>query len=100
MTVANWIRWNCTELEPDEREALMGALTPAQQHQLLHNDYAWLERSGVIWRPPGGGLRRTRFTHGAQFETKRGAFRVDAGGYVSEELARPPERQHGSGGAR
>jgi hypothetical protein len=95
MTVANWIRWNCTELEPEEREALLGSLTPAQQHQLLHNDYAWLERSGVMWRPPEGGLRRARFTHGAQFETKRGAFGVDAEGVVREEIARPCDRQIG-----
>jgi len=98
MTVANWIRWNRTELEPAEREALMGALTPAQQHQLLHNDYAWLERSGVMWRPPEGGLRRALFTHGAQFETKRGSYRIDAEGCVREEIARPRERQ--LGGAR
>lgn len=89
MTIANWIRWNRTELEPGERESLLGALTPAQQRSLLHDDYAWIERAGVLWRPPEGGLRRARFTHGLQFETKRGAFRVDAEGCVREELAWP-----------
>jgi len=50
MTIANWVRWNRTELELAEREALLGALTPEQQRQLLHNDYVWVERGGVIWR--------------------------------------------------
>jgi len=95
MTVTNWIRWNRTELEPAEREALLGGLTPPQQRSLLHNDYAWMGRSGVLWQPPTGGLRRARFTRGAQFETKRGAFRVDAEGSVREEIARREPRRIG-----
>jgi hypothetical protein len=96
MTVTNWIRWNRTELEPAEREALLGALTPAQQRSLLHHDYTWMGRSGVLWLSPTGSLRRARFTHGAQFETKRGAFRMDAEGSVREEIARPEPRRIGA----
>ncbi|HEU4430331.1 MAG TPA: hypothetical protein VFT98_16340 [Myxococcota bacterium] len=84
MTVANWVRWNRTELELAEREALLGALTQEQQRQLLHNDYVWVERCGVIWRPREGDLRRARFTHSTVFETKRGAFRIDADGGVHD----------------
>jgi hypothetical protein len=99
MTVADWVRWNATELDSADREALLGSLTPNQQHQLLHNDYVWVERCGVMWRPPEGGLRRQRFTHGAQFATQRGAFRIDAAGDVQETTARPREPQAG-GAAR
>jgi len=91
MTIANWIRWNSTELEPSEREALLGGLTPAQRHQLLHNDYAWMQRTGVLWRPPGGGLRRARFTHDAHFATGAGAFWVYAECTVSASPARRAE---------
>jgi len=54
MTIANWIRWNSTELEPAAREALVGGMTPDQRrrHPLLHNDYVWLERTGVLWNAP------------------------------------------------
>lgn len=90
MTIANWIRWNSTELEPAEREALLGGLTPDQRHQLLHNDYVWLERTGVLWQAPGGGLRRARFTHGAGFATNAGAFRIDAEGTVCAAPATDP----------
>ncbi|HEY8123024.1 MAG TPA: hypothetical protein VII78_17010 [Myxococcota bacterium] len=93
MTVANWVRWNSTELDPSEREELLGALTPEQQRQLLHNDYVWMERRGVMWRPAEGGLRRQRFTHGAQFETQRGTFRIDSAGSVQELPPRPREPQ-------
>jgi hypothetical protein len=99
MTVANWVRWNATELDSADREELLGALTPAQQRQLLHNDYVWVERCGVMWRPPEGGLRRTRFTHGAHFETRRGAFRIDAEGSVLETFA-PPREPLRAGGVR
>ena len=93
MTVANWARWNATELDPTDREELLGAMTPEQQRQLLHNDYVWMERCGVMWRPPEGGLRRKRFTHEAQFETQRAAFRIDAAGGVQEVPREPREPQ-------
>ena len=97
MTVANWLRWNATELDRSEREELLGALTREQQRQLLHNDYVWMERCGVIWKPPQGDLRRRRFTHGAEFETPRGVFRIDAAGTVQEA---PPRGSHRAGVAR
>jgi hypothetical protein len=91
MTVANWVRWNATELDSADRAQLLGALTPEQQRQLLHNDYVWVERCGVMWRAPEGDLRRARFTHGMQFETRRGAFRMDAEGSVIQSFASPRE---------
>jgi chaperonin GroES len=91
MTTANWIRWNSTELAPEERESLLAGLAPAQRHQLLQTDYAWLDRAGVLWRSPEGDLRRTRFTHGASFETTAGEFRIDAEGTVSAVSARSGE---------
>jgi hypothetical protein len=99
MTVANWVRWNATELDSATREELLGALTPEQQRQLLHNDYVWVERTGVIWRAAEGDLRRARFTHGAQFETRRGAFHIDAEGHVQEAFA-GPRSSHRAGDAR
>ena len=91
MTTANWIRWNSTELAPEERENLLAGLAPAQRHQLLQNDYAWLDRAGVLWRSPEGDLRRARFTHGACFETIAGTFRIDAEGTVSAVSVRSGE---------
>ncbi len=82
MTVANWVRWNRTELDVQEREKLLDALTPEQKHRLLQNDYVWVERVGVIWRPLDGGLRHARFTHSAHFATRRGSFRMDSEGSV------------------
>lgn len=70
MTVASWIDWNH---DAEERERLLGGPTPDEAHQLLHNDYVWLERVGVIWRPLDRVLRRARFTHEASFETRQGA---------------------------
>ena len=51
MGAANWVDWNQTELEAKEREELLGALTPEQSRRLLQNDYLWVERVGVLWRP-------------------------------------------------
>ena len=93
MTVANWVRWNRTELDLAERAALLGVLTPEQRHNLLHNDYVWRERRGVIWQPREGGLRHARYTHSADFETRFGAFRIDAEGQVRATDASP----HGDG---
>lgn len=93
LTVVNWIRWNSTELASADREELLGAMRPEQQCKLLRDDYVWVGRSGVLWRPVEGGLRRARFTHGAQFETRRGAFRIDATGEVQELPPRPRELQ-------
>ena len=98
MTVANWVHWNRTELDLAERAALLGALTPEQKHELLHNDYAWLGRSGLMWQPPQGDLRRVRFTHGAHFETRFGAFHVDAEGEVVVD--RPLEPRAAAGEAQ
>jgi chaperonin GroES len=91
MTIANWVRWNTTELAPEDRESLLGGLTHTQRHQLLQNDYVWLERAGVVWRSREGSLRRARFTHGASFETIAGQFRIDAEGSVSPVPARSDE---------
>ena len=84
MTIASFVRWNRTALDPEERSELLGALTPEQKNSLLHDDYAWFERSGVIWTPPDGSLRRARFTHYTESETRRGSFRIDSTGCVSE----------------
>jgi hypothetical protein len=82
MTIESFVRWARTDLDGAERASLLGGLTPAQRHSLLENDYAWLERAGVIWTPPNGLLRRALFTHSASFETRRGSFRIDSEGSV------------------
>jgi len=84
MTIADFVAWNRTDLDARERSELLGALTTAQKRSLLENDYAWLERAGVIWTPPDGALRRARFTHSATFETSHGSFRIDSEGSVRE----------------
>jgi hypothetical protein len=86
-----------TELEILEREKLLGSLSPEQARRLLENDWVWAKQEGVIWKPPGGGLRRTRFTHGAYFATKRGAFRIDSEGSVR---ALPAQSSTAAGGPR
>jgi hypothetical protein len=87
MSVVNWVRWNRSELEQEEREKLLGGLTPEQSRRLLENDFVWVDRVGVIWRPPSGGLRRQRFTHSADFATRHGSFRVDSEGALRESSA-------------
>ena len=87
MNMANWFRWNRSELDREERVKLLGGLTSEQSRQLLENDYVWVDRVGVIWRPPVGGLRHQRFTHSADFATRDGSFRVDSEGCVRESRA-------------
>ena len=87
MNRANWVRWNRSELDREERVKLLGGLTSEQSRRLLENDYVWVDRVGVIWRPPAGGLRRQRFTHIADFATRDGSFRVDSEGCVRESRA-------------
>ena len=66
MRGAEWIDWTRTRLQPGERENLLTherndmltALTAEQQQHLLEHDYVWVKGSGVLWKPPGGALRR------------------------------------------
>jgi hypothetical protein len=44
---------------------------------------------GVLWKPQDGHLRRTRFTHGMQFETERGEFYIDSEGNAREMRGKP-----------
>jgi hypothetical protein len=91
MTTESFVKWSRTDLDDEARGALLGGLTPAQRHSLLENDYAWLERAGVIWTPPDGRLRRAHFTHSTSFETRRGTFRIDSeGGVASVPEESPP----------
>jgi hypothetical protein len=70
-----------TGLEPQERDALLAALTPKQNAYLLEHDYVFVEGVGVLWKPPHGeSLRRASFTHGAHFETQYGGFYIDSRG--------------------
>jgi hypothetical protein len=89
MTSTSFVEWSRSDLDAVERGAPLGGLTPAQRHCLLENDYVWLERAGVIWTPPDGQLRRARFTHYANFETRRGPFRIDSEGRVGDTS--PPD---------
>ena len=50
--------------------------------------YVFVARTGVIWRPVDGALRRARFTHCAHFETRHGALAVDSQGTVRALPAR------------
>jgi hypothetical protein len=88
MTIASFVEWRRTDLDAEQRRELLGVLTPAQRHSLLQNDYAWLERAGVVWTPTDGLLRRARFTHDANFETRHGSFRIDSEGCVHESSPR------------
>lgn len=84
MTRASFVEWSRTDLDAAQRSELVEALTSPQRDCLRENDYAWLERAGVIWTPPDGLLRRARFTHSATFETRHGSFRIDSEGCVQE----------------
>jgi hypothetical protein len=60
------------------------ALSSQQKAHLLEHDYAWVKGIGVLWNPPGGALRRARFTHGTHFRTQRGEFYIDSEGSARE----------------
>jgi hypothetical protein len=98
MTIDSFIEWRKSDLDAEQRSALLGSLTPAQRHGLLQNDYAWLERGGVVWTPPDGPLRRARFTHAADFETRHGSFRIDSEGSVHAAAPRSDASEPSSGG--
>ena len=92
-----WLQWTRTNLHPCEREDLSAALTTEQSAHLLEHDHVWLNQSGVLWKPPEGGLRRARFTHGTYFQTKHGEFYIDSEGVVRELSNVGPEtRLHGA----
>jgi hypothetical protein len=76
----DWIEWVRTTLGPDERDALLSALTLEQKERLLKDDHVWVQGIGVLWTALDGTLRRACFTHGTYFSTARGAFYIDSGG--------------------
>jgi hypothetical protein len=85
-----WVRIDPTS---QERERLLGALTSGQKAHLREDDYVWVPGVGVLWNPVDGPLRRSRFTHGTNFETRRGEFVIDAEGSVGK---RPILREAGA----
>jgi hypothetical protein len=79
-----WVEWARTTLDPEEREALLFTLTPAQATSLAKDDHVWVPGTGVVWISPDQLLRRARFTHGAFFRTKHGDFFIDSQGQTSD----------------
>ena len=99
MRESQWIEWTRTRLQPLERDELSTALTSEQKAHLLEHDYVWSEGDGVLWNPPHGDpLRRARFTHGAHFQTERGAFYIDSEGSVRELSDHHSSRLPSNGG--
>jgi hypothetical protein len=91
MRNSQWLEWTRTRLQPQEREALLAALTPQQKPLLLEHDYVWVEGVGVLWKPAhGDSLRRASFTHGTHFETQHGGFYIDSDGVGSPDPIAPP----------
>jgi hypothetical protein len=94
MRGAERIDWTRMKLQPQEREDLLTherenmltALTSEQREHLLEHDYVWVKGSGVLWKHPGGALRRAQFTHGTYFGTEIGDFYIDSDGSVRELL--------------
>jgi chaperonin GroES len=103
MRESHWIEWTRTRLQPEEREALLAALTSEQGAHLLEHHYVWAEEVGVLWNPPDGDpLRRARFTHGSHFQTQRGEFYIDSQGSACEisdhDSSRPRQAEAPAGG--
>ena len=89
----SWMEWARIDLASHERERLLDSLTSAQKADLLGNDHVWVPGVGVLWNPVDGPLRRSRFTHGTHFATRRGEFVIDAEGSVRK---RPILREAGA----
>ncbi len=89
--------WTRTRLQPQERHALLAALTSAQEAHLLDHDYVWVKGVGVLWKATDGVLRRARFTHGTHFKTRHGDFYIDSTGSARQlaglRVALPPSKQ-------
>ena len=84
MRESQWLDWTRTTLHQGERDDLLTALTVEQESHLLEQDYVWVEKVGVLWKPTDGAMRRARFTHGTHFRTQHGEFYIDSEGSVSE----------------
>jgi hypothetical protein len=59
-------------------------LSPEEREHLERCGHVWQRGLGVVWRDPGGRLRRAQFTHGTYFSTARGLFYIDSGGGVRQ----------------